>query len=261
VIYINKENTWETVMIEELVVIGIIVFIGSVIQGTVGFGFGLFAVPALTWTGTSLSGAVAILLVSTLSQAVFATYYLREHIVWKEVIPAATIRFITIPIGVALLILLDTMDKSQMRQIIGIVVLILLVLQITLKITPKQNIHKTWTFTAFSLSGVLQGLVGMGGPLMIFWVMAKDWNSNQSRSFLLVLSLLASPLQLVILYFFSSSILTSMLTGLILIPIVILATKIGIKIGSNLDKRVFKGLTQGILGLMATVSILTPILS
>ncbi len=248
-------------MLEELVVIGIIVFIGSVIQGTVGFGFGLFAVPALTWTGTSLSGAVAILLVSTLSQAVFATYYLREHIVWKEVIPAATVRFITIPIGVALLILLDSMDKNQMRQIIGIVVLILLILQITLKITPKQNIHKIWSFTSFSLSGILQGLVGMGGPLMIFWVMAKDWSSEQSRSFLLVLSLLASPLQLIILYFFSSNILTSMITGFMFIPVVIIATKIGIKIGSNLDKIVFKRLTQGVLGIMATVSILTPMVS
>ena len=56
---------------------------------------------------------------------------------------------------------------------------------------PRQNLHPIWAWIAFPLSGFLQGLVGMGGPAMVFWVQAHDWGTRKSRAFLFSMYLIS----------------------------------------------------------------------
>ncbi len=55
-------------MLEMLIFIGLILFFSSLIQGAVGFAFGLFAIPLLVWAGLSLSEAAVITPISVLVQ-------------------------------------------------------------------------------------------------------------------------------------------------------------------------------------------------
>ena len=107
---------------EQLIAIGIIFFFSSILQGAVGFAFGLFAVPMLVWAGVNLSEAVAITSVSIFIQVLTSTYQLRIHIKWKEVRLATLVRYFTVPIGIVLLLALDTMDKTQVKQILGSII-------------------------------------------------------------------------------------------------------------------------------------------
>ena len=81
--------------------IGLTLFSGSILQGAVGFGFGLFAIPILVWAGVRLSEAIAIMSISIFTQVLVATYQLRADVRWRDVVPASLIRYITIPIGIA----------------------------------------------------------------------------------------------------------------------------------------------------------------
>jgi len=249
-------------MIDQLLLPAVILFFGSFIQGTVGFAFGLVAMPALIWAGLPLSDAVAMISVANLFQGAFASYDLRRHIPWREVIPATAIRYLTMPLGIVILMMIESWDKAQIRQIIGLVILLVLIAQLLFKMEPKERIHPVWTISTFSLSGIMQGMVAMGGPAVVFWVMVQNWTSQQARAFTLSLFLFSAPVQLLLLYFMTGNqVVAAMLTGLALTPLVFIGTKLGIKCGNQLDRQLLKKLTQLIWAVMAVVSIISPLLT
>ena len=147
-----------------LIGIGTILVLGSLLQGSVGFGFGLFAIPILVWAGVRLSEAVAIVSVSIFIQVLVATYQLRSEARWRQVLPATLIRYLTIPVGVALLLAIDALDRAQAKQILGALLLLVLLVQIFWKVEPREDLHPRWMVLAFSLSGVMHGMAAMGGP-------------------------------------------------------------------------------------------------
>ncbi len=245
--------------LQYLISIGIILFLGSLLQGAIGFAFTLFVLPFLIWAGVNLSEAIAIISVSVLIQVIAATIQLRDNVYWRDVLPATLIRYLTIPIGIGLLIAVESLDTSQIKQILGIIILAMLLVQIFWKVQPAQGVHPRWTLLAFSSSGVMLGLAAMGGPPVVMWVMAQQWSSRQSRAFMVALFLMGIPLQLVLLFLTSPrDISSAAMTGLIFTPVVVVGSILGVRLGDQINKMRLRQIAFTILFVTATISIAAP---
>jgi uncharacterized membrane protein YfcA len=53
---------------------------------------------------------------------------------------------------------------------------------------------------AATTSGMLAGLIGMGGPTLVLWVMSQDWEVQRQRCFLWLSFLLVMPLQITLMW-------------------------------------------------------------
>ena len=99
-------------------------FFGSLVQGTIGFGLGMIAVPLLVEAGFSLSQAVALTTLSIGIQVMFGAWQLRAHIPWGDVKLAAITRFLTVAVGVLLLLSVETLETDGVKRLVGFGVLL-----------------------------------------------------------------------------------------------------------------------------------------
>ena len=107
-----------------LILAGVIMFFGSLAQGALGFALGLIAAPLLVEVGFSLAQAVALTTLSIGIQVLFGAWQLRAHIPWRDVKLAASVRFLTVGLGVLLLLNIETMDTEGVKRLVGILVLL-----------------------------------------------------------------------------------------------------------------------------------------
>ena len=158
----------EAERIMALILAGIIMFGGSIVQGTIGFALGMIAVPLLVEAGFSLSQAVALTTLSIGIQVMFGAWKLRAHIPWDDVKPAAIVRYLTVAIGVLLLLSVENMSAQEVKRLVGIGVL----LGVGLRIAAGQLVQRDWpvaaSIAAFSISGVSARLGGDGRSAACF---------------------------------------------------------------------------------------------
>ena len=219
------------------VVFGTILCAGSLLQGMVGFGFGLFSVPLLVWAGAPLSVAVATMSICSFSQSLLGSFTLRRSIRWKEALWANGLRWLFMPLGIWILLHIDTLSRDQIKQIIGAVLLGVLLVRVCVKVAPREHIHPLWGWIAFSVSGILNGMVGMGGPPLVLWLMAHGWSNQEFRAFTQMVFTLGIPFQLAVLAWMSPSpILQDMGMAVFYIPFVLGAGFLGIRLGNLFSK-------------------------
>lgn len=237
----------------------VILFLGSLLQGAIGFAFVLFALPLLLWAGLPLSHSVALVLVSVLAQVAVGVYQLRDSIRWRSTFFATALRYATLPVGLLILVQLDSLELDSAKQVIGILVLLLLALTIFGKAEPKEKLHPGWGWLAFSSSGILQGMAAVGGPPLVLWVMAHSWSNAETRAFLFSCFLLTVPMQIGLLLFnFRESILYALGTGLLFSPLIAFGSALGVQLGHRISKPVLKNISYFVLFISAIISILAP---
>ena len=244
-----------------LVTIGTILFICSTIQGAVGFAFNIFAIPLLIWSGLSLPVSITITSIPIFMQSLTSSYKLKEYIKWKEVAIGSILRYLGLPLGIFLLTLINGFNKDDIKQIVGIVILLIIVLQYFFKTGSVDKVGFLWTFIAFFSSGIFLGMISMGGPPVILWVMAHKWDALRIRAFLSALFFIASPFLLFLLYYtFGHELLKYFIVGLSFTPIVVIGTLIGVKLGNYLNHIVLKKIIIFLLITTSLVSVLSPYL-
>jgi uncharacterized membrane protein YfcA len=214
-----------------------IVFLGSILQGAVGFGIGLFSIPLLVWFGVPLAATVAIIIVASGLQTAWSWYKTREHMDWRDPIPISAIRLLTLPAGIVVLGILSSHGQSVIKQVVGGVILAILVSQLLFKVRPRNRIATGWMWLAGLVSGFLTGLIGMGGPPLVMWVMAHDWPSHRARAFLWLSFLIATPVMMALLLWrFGSPLILPMLIGMALMPIVLAGAIVGMRVGQLMNR-------------------------
>ncbi len=245
--------------LETIIIIGIILFFCSLIQGAVGFAFNIFAIPLLIWSGLSLPESITVTSIPIFMQSLTSSYKLREYIKWKEVAVGSIFRYMGLPIGIYLLTLINHFNKNDIKQLVGVAILLILFLQFYFKVTPKEKVGFFWTFISFFSSGIFLGLISMGGPPVILWVMAHKWSAKEIRAFLSALFFIASPFLLLLLYHnFGNQLIDFFLIGLFFTPVVIIGTLIGVKLGNLLEHEKLKKIIISLLILTSLTSIITP---
>ncbi|WP_235908642.1 sulfite exporter TauE/SafE family protein [Roseiconus nitratireducens] len=240
--------------------IGLVLSLGIFVQSAAGFAAGLLTVPALLWMGYTIPEASAALLVATVPQNVFGVYSLRDSIDFRSLLWPGIGRLAFFPVGVLVLMAIEqAFPIVRIRQFVGVVVLGVTLATILYNPTPRTRLSPVWAWLAFPTSGFLQGLVGMGGPAMVFWVTAHDWSARRIRGFLFAMYLISLVPALVMLYlFFGQRVVAPAVLAAISIPMLLLATWLGLTFGNWLGRRRLRRITLGLLLLMGVVGLASP---
>ena len=156
---------------------------------------------------------------------------------------------------------MEFVDEGTVRQLVGVIVLLVTLAIIFIRPKPRKHLHPVWAVVAFPLSGFFQGLVGMGGPPMVFWVQAHDWSTEKTRSFLFMMYLVSIFPALAFLYLaFGDVVIQPGLLALAMIPVLWVVTYFGLKFGSMLGRQRLRRITLGLLLLMGVAGVVGPML-
>jgi len=246
---------------DSLLPLAIVLCAGIFAQAASGFAAGLLIVSTLVWFGYPIPEAQVSLIVATIPQNVWGVWKFRESVDVKQVAWPAAARLASLPIGIATLHAIESLPMQTLKQIVGGVMLAITLAVCVINPRPRERLHWGWGVAAFPVSGFLQGLVGMGGPAMVLWVQAHDWDTKRSRGFLFTMYLLSVIPALAILYFtFGDRVIEPSLIAAALTPFLLIATSLGLRAGTWLGRDRLRRVTLGILILVGIVSLLSPFL-
>tara|TARA_R110002049_G_scaffold27321_2_gene93979 strand:- start:38309 stop:39070 length:762 start_codon:yes stop_codon:yes gene_type:complete len=237
----------------------LILCFGIFVQSAAGFAAGLLIVPSLLYIGYPLPEAQASMLVATIPQNIWGVWSLRDTLTPRKVAGPGIGRILFLPLGVFALQHLELLSPVTLRQIVGGFVLAATTATIYLRPTPREHLHPGWSFLAFPLSGFLQGLVGMGGPPMVFWVQSHDWSTRQTRAFLFSMYLVSIiPALGILFYFFGERVIKPGMISALTIPLLLLSTYLGLELGNRLGRHRLRRLTFGLLLMMGLMGLMSP---
>jgi uncharacterized membrane protein YfcA len=238
-----------------------VLLIGGMIQSITGFGFGLFALPPLLLMGLDLPQAVVLIIVGSAVQKMTATAHLRRSVKWRQILPLMGVGLLTLPLGVYLMARVSAMDQAFVKQILGACILLLLLIRIWGARKTPGTPRAGWGYFAASLSGLLNGFANIGGPPMVLWTLAHRWPNARIRGTLLAFSLVFVPFQIILIWsIFGSTVGRSLIHALILIPVVLFGTWLGLRLGEKIPTAVLRGVMVGVLLLMAVISLVEPLI-
>jgi len=236
-------------------------FCSCFLQGVIGFGAGAFGIPILFFAGFPLDTTIAAITIASMTQSGLGAWKLHQSIKWRSTLRPGLIRILFILPGVLLLQWLMTLDgnpeerKQMIQQVLGVILILIVVCKRYIKIDEQKELSTKWEIIAFSISGVMLGFVGMGGPAVAIWVMFQPWTAKQSRGFLFAMLFYGMiPLALILAWRFGASSIDGLILGTLGLPIVFIGTAAGIQIGNRLDRQKLKSyalLTLFLIGLSA----------
>jgi len=215
-----------------------ILFVSSLLQTIVGFGAGLLGIPLLLLAGFSPVQAVAVVTITSIIQSAIGSWKLRQSIQFPDTKRPILFRLLTLPIGALALWKLGQHNQQFVKQAIGLVLLLIVLLQWRLRIAAATKLHAGWEWGAFSTSGFLLGFCGMGGPVLGLWAVAHDWLPKRSRGFMFLVMLAGNiPLAIMHATLFGSPVLWGFVWGLYGLPWVFVGTLAGLVAGNWISKQ------------------------
>ena len=245
--------------------LALILCAGIFVQAAAGFAGGLLIVPALLWCGYSIPEAQCSLLIATIPQNAWGVWRLRDSVSFREVVWPGTGRVLLLPVGAVTLVSLETLDPTTLRQVVGAVVLAVTCATWIIRPTPRPVIGWFWAWLAFPLSGFFQGMVGMGGPAMVFWVQAHDWETRKARAFLFSMYLTSIlPALGVLCWCFPERNAEMMRVGfvtILLVPLLLWATHYGLVLGTRMGRQRLRTVSLCLLTLMGIAGIAAPLIA
>lgn len=245
--------------LDSLLPLAIVLCIGIFAQAASGFAAGLLIVSMLIWLGYSIPEAQASLIVATIPQNMWGVWKFRDSVSIKQVAWPAVGRLASLPIGIAVLWSMENLPIDRVKQIVGGVMLVITLAICVFRPTPRQALHPGWGILAFPISGFLQGLVGMGGPAMVLWVQAHDWNTRQSRGFLFTMYLISIVPAIAMLYVaFGNRIIEPSIIAFAMTPLLLVSTSLGLTAGTRLGRKRLRRITLAFLILIGICGLTAP---
>lgn len=241
--------------------IGGVMILGGIIQSSSGFGFGLFAIPILLFFGFDLASTVTMVVVGSAVQKLAAVKVLNKHLDWKEMRPFIVTGLFALAPGVYMMSKVSAMGQPLVKQVIGAMILLMLVLRWKGTIKSQDNVPAKWGYAAGFFSGLLNGFANIGGPPLVLWILAHRWSNEKIRGTVIAFSLMFVPFQLIFMFTaFGPVLLEPVVNALILSPTVLAGAWIGLKIGARISKKHLEIYMQVLLIFIAISSIAKPFL-
>ncbi len=164
--------------IESLVILEVIVFVASLMQGLFGFGSSLIAVPSLLLL---LDDAKVVAPLVTLSGLVIngrLVFSLRQYFRSQYLLPLVLGAVIGIPFGVMILSYtpLDILKVGLAILIISYSVYSYIQPDFYLKVS------NWWGTIVGFIAGCLGAALSSNGPPLVIWASLQDWNKEEFRS-------------------------------------------------------------------------------
>lgn len=242
----------------QLIGSGFVLLLGALLQSTVGFGTGILSIPLLLWLNWRLPQAIAMMLPIIVLQTGYSCWRHRADIPWRAVGRFTVFRHLGLPFGMLSLRWLDASGRETVQATVGIIVLVALAAN-SLRQTRLHEVGWPGTAGAGILSGWLAGMVGMGAPPLVFWLLAHDWTRLRSQTFLWMTILSMIPAQMgLLIYDWGALAGKSILLGTALAPFGFVGSTIGLHLGRKLSQRRARQAMAGLLACVAVYSILEP---
>lgn len=234
----------------DILILSLIVFLASLIQGATSFGFSLVALPLMGFI-LNLKEIVPLLVILSLLLNILIALQLKMKPNIKEVFLLFIFGIIAIPFGVKLLLVVDEVILKKAVSLFLIVVAIMMARGYKIKIKNK-NLALIITGT---LSGILNGSVSLSGPPIVILLSNDQKNRDDFRISLTSLFILFNIFTVIMFLskgLLSISIMTSYLP---IIPFLFLGTFIGVKIGNKIDEGKFKQIVLYLLVIMGIINL------
>ena len=202
-----------------IILINAIVLVGSLLQGLIGYGVGMFCAPLLFLISPNLVPAPLILISTIIT--VFMVLRDREHLQFNQVSWAMVGGFLgTIVAG----LILTVTSKDQFELVFGVLILIAVFISV-LGFSPKVN--KITNAIAGFTSGLMGTITAVGGPPMALLYQHGDIRNIKANltAFFLFLNIVA----IITLAFIGEITLNTLTTVLLTLPGIAIGLYISIK--------------------------------
>jgi uncharacterized membrane protein YfcA len=234
-------------------------FGGSLVQSLIGFGMGMVTIPFLVWFGLPLDLAIGLLIPSVFFQTLFNCWQNRYDLPWREVAIPYVLRVAFLPLGIMILDTVLVSRKDLAQQVVGVGLITVVIAQLSLAREAGSAISRWWVVPAGGISGLLAGLVGMGGPALVVWLIHQQWDARKQRMFLWLSLLLFAPVQGALMtYRFGPAMGNVFFWGATMIPSVILGAWVGNRFGSCMNAKRLKTVMHLLLVLIALRMVAAP---
>lgn len=243
-------------IVDNFALFALIVSLGIFTQSAAGFAAGLLIIPLMGYAGYGIPEGQTVLLVATIPQNILGLHRFRASLSVGELSLPLALRFAGLPIGFALLCLLDTLPLPQIRRALGAIILLCVALLCLIQPKAEQKIPIGLTWLAFLSSGFFAGLTGTGGPMMVLWVQSHRWSTEKSRAFLFSMYLAhTAPALALLAWQFGDRVLTAVVSIAILLPLLLLVSNVGLTFGTWLGRSRLRGITLAMLLLIGLLGI------
>jgi len=248
--------------LSEIALIGLIMSVGGVVQGAVGFGSGLLGVPLLVLCGFSLPEAATINLVSMGALNATGAWQLWSHLKPSELVLPVAVRALAIPCGTYAAHLADFhFDPAQAKQALGVIFAVTVILLWSLRLPPRDHMAVVWQLLIFSCSGFLMGFAAISGATLVIYVNSLTWSASKSRAFLFFTSAVALPVAALAFWIHhGEKILPAAMAALFVMPLILGSLWLGLYLGHQIAKPLFRRITYVLVLLVACAAIVGPLL-
>jgi len=193
-------------------------------------------------------------------QKILGIRYFRKVINLKEISPLIVSGLAGLPIGLFLMFRASGLHQSSIKQLIGFLIIFMLVLRWSKLIKSVISVKTIWTYFAGFLSGILNGFANIGGPPVVLWVLAQNWENKKMRATIISFSLFFVPFQIIIMIIiFGRALYLPLLYSLLLSPSVLIGSWFGLKFGDKFSKDILEKYMELLLLVIALVSVLRPL--
>ena len=225
-----------------LILLTVISFSGF-IRGFLGFGSGLITIPILSFLYSPIF-AIVFNIIIEIPTTVYLTFIGARTCKFKEISPMFFSMMLTIPIGTIFLISID----EKIIKIIMSIVVIFFVILIASGWKLKSTITKIVLFLTGIISGLMQGVTGMGGPPFATILLSKGDSDDATRGNILIMSTGIVISSIVSMYYFDLFTKELLLTGIVASPVYILASMSGSRFYNLSGNRYFRNISLIVLG-------------
>ena len=238
--------------VEQIIHIAIIVTSGALLQSAVGFGFALFAMPLLLLAGLPLHEAILISMVCQIAQELVGLVHVRKHTPVGPLLGVMISGVVFLALGAMFLKHIESLDQLLLRRIIGIIILLAIAIECFWKHRQRAKPGRVWALLAGASAGALTATIGMTGPPIVLWVMAHDWSNRRSRGSIWIVFLsIMVPMLALLAGLYRQSFVGPALISVILSPLVLLSSTLGVAIGNKIPKNALRLLAFGLLTIIA----------
>ena len=163
--------------ISDLAVSAVMMFAGSTVLSTLGFGIGVSTTPVLLM---ALDAQTVVVTVNTLSVAVFALTLTqtRRYLPVREMMPVTIAGLLGVPLGVWIL---SSASESALRISITALI-ILLTIAFVFRTRVGIRVPRPLGPVVGFVVGLLLISLGIGGPLVVLFLLSREWTRHVVRA-------------------------------------------------------------------------------
>ncbi len=160
----------------EAAIAAVVMFMGSTVLSTIGFGIGMTTIPVLLFV---FDPQTVVVVVNTISLLLFVLIIIqnRAELPFRRVGPMALAGMAAVPLGV---LVLKESDSHVLKIAISAIAILLTILVASRAQAPIPRGLVAGLIVAFGVSLTLNAL-GIGGPVMALYIFAQNWSRNAVR--------------------------------------------------------------------------------